>query len=208
MLVKICGITRLEDAEAAIELGAGAIGFVFWPKSPRYVDPERARTIVAALPPFIATVGVFVDQTARLVNGVAARVGLSTVQLHGDEPIEMLGEIERPVVKAMALRASTTAEEADAWPSRVRLLIDAHDPDQRGGTGRAVDWKRAAAVAARRPVLLAGGLNAANVADAIRTVKPFGIDVSSGVESSPGIKDHSRLRALFDAVAAANVGAP
>jgi phosphoribosylanthranilate isomerase len=208
MLVKICGITRLEDAEAAIELGAGAIGFVFWPKSPRYMDPERARTIVAALPPFIATVGVFVDQTARLVNGVAARVGLSTVQLHGDEPIEMLGEIERPVVKAMALRASTTAEEADAWPSRVRLLIDAHDPDQRGGTGRAVDWKRAAAVAARRPVLLAGGLNAANVADAIRTVKPFGIDVSSGVESSPGIKDHSRLRALFDAVAAANVGAP
>ena len=208
MLVKICGITRLEDAEAAIELGAGAIGFVFWPKSPRYLDPERARTIVAALPPFIATVGVFVDQTARLVNGVAARVGLSTVQLHGDEPIEMLGEIERPVVKAMALRASMTAEEADAWPSRVRLLIDAHDPDQRGGTGRTVDWKRAAAVAARRPVLLAGGLNAANVADAIRTVKPFGIDVSSGVESSPGIKDHARLRALFDAVAAANVGAP
>ena len=208
MLVKICGITRLEDAEAAIELGAGAIGFVFWPKSPRYLDPERARTIVAALPPFIATVGVFVDQTVRLVNGVAARVGLSTVQLHGDEPIEMLGEIERPVVKAMALRAATTAEEADAWPSRVRLLIDAYDPDQRGGTGRAVDWKRAAAVAARRPVLLAGGLNAANVADAIRTVKPFGIDVSSGVESSPGIKDHSRLRALFDAVAAASVGAP
>jgi len=208
MLVKICGITRLEDAEAAIELGAGAIGFVFWPKSPRYLDPERARAIVAALPPFIATVGVFVDQTVRLVNGVAARVGLSTVQLHGDEPIEMLGEIERPVVKAMALRASTTAEEADAWPSRVRLLIDAHDPDQHGGTGRTVDWKRAAAVAARRPVLLAGGLNAANVADAIRTVKPFGIDLSSGVESSPGIKDHARLRALFDAVAAANVGAP
>ena len=142
MLVKICGITRLEDAEAAIQLGAGAIGFVFWPKSPRYVDPERARTIVATLPPFIATVGVFVDQTARLVNGVAARAGLSAVQLHGDEPVEMLEEIERPVVKALALRASTTAEEADVWPSRVRLLIDAHDPDQRGGTGRAVDWKR------------------------------------------------------------------
>jgi phosphoribosylanthranilate isomerase len=200
MLVKICGITRLEDAEAAIEFGAGAIGFVFWPKSPRYVDPERARTIVAALPPFVTTVGVFVDQTARLVNGVAARVGLSAVQLHGDEPIEILDEIERPVVKAMALGASTTAEEADAWPSRVRLLIDAHDPDQRGGTGRTVDWKRAAAVAARRPVLLAGGLNAANVADAIRTVKPFGIDVSSGVESSPGVKDHARMRALFEAV--------
>ena len=124
------------------------------------------------------------------------------------EDAAMLEEIERPVVKAMALRASTTAEEADAWPSRVRLLIDAHDPDRHGGTGRTVDWKRAAAVAGRRPVLLAGGLNAANVADAIRTVKPFGIDLSSGVESSPGIKDHARLRALFDAVAAANVGAP
>ena len=202
MLVKICGITRLEDAEAAIQLGAGAIGFVFWPKSPRYVDPERARTIVATLPPFIATVGVFVDQTARLVNGVAARAGLSAVQLHGDEPVEMLEEIERPVVKALALRASTTAEDADVWPSRVRLLIDAHDPEQRGGTGRTVDWKRAAAVAARRPVLLAGGLNAANVADAIRMVKPFGIDVSSGVESSPGMKDHARMRALFEAVEA------
>jgi phosphoribosylanthranilate isomerase len=90
--------------------------------------------------------------------------------------------------------------EADAWPTRVRLLIDVHDPDQRGGTGRTVDWNRAAAIAARRPVLLAGGLNAGNVAEAIRTVRPFGIDVSSGVESSPGVKDHARLRALFEAV--------
>lgn len=200
MLVKICGITQLEDAEAAVALGAGAIGFVFWPKSPRYVDPERARGIVAALPPFVTIVGVFVDQPPRLINGVAARVGLGAVQLHGDEPIDMIEQLDRPVVKAFALRESTRYEDADAWPSRVRLLIDAHDPDQRGGTGRTVDWQRAAAVAARRPVLLAGGLNAANVADAIRAVKPFGIDVSSGVESSPGVKDHARMRALFEAV--------
>ncbi len=103
MLVKICGITRLEDAEAAVELGAGALGFVFWPKSPRYVDPEQARAIVSRLPPFVTTVGVFVDQPPRLVNGVAARVGLSAVQLHGDETIDVLEHIERPVVKALGL---------------------------------------------------------------------------------------------------------
>jgi phosphoribosylanthranilate isomerase len=200
MLVKICGITRLEDAEAAVALGAGALGFVFWPKSPRYVDPERARAIVAALPPFVTTVGVFVDQAPRLVNGVAARVGLGAVQLHGDEPIGMLDEIDRPVVKAFAMRASTQGADADAWPRRVRLLIDAHDPDQRGGTGRTVDWNEAAAIASRRPVLLAGGLKPDNVAAAIRTVRPFGIDISSGVESAPGIKDHARLRELFEAV--------
>ena len=197
MLVKICGITRMEDAEAAVALGAGAIGFVFWPRSPRAVDPERARSIAAALPPFVTTLGVFVNQAPALVNDVAARVGLGAVQLHGDEQIDVLEQIERPVVKAFAMAGN---EDADAWPTRVRLLIDVHDPDQRGGTGRTVDWGRAAAIAARRPVLLAGGLNAANVADAIRTVRPFGIDVSSGVESSPGVKDHVRLRALFEAV--------
>ena len=200
MLVKICGITRSEDAEAAIALGAGALGFVFWPKSPRYVDPEAARAIVASLPPFVTTVGVFVDQSARLVNGVAARVGLSAVQLHGDEPVTVVDEIDRPVVKAFAMSDTTCIEEADAWPARVRLLIDVCDPAARGGTGRTVDWQRAAAVAAARPVLLAGGLKAENVAEAIRTVRPFGIDVSSGVESAPGVKDHARMRALFDEV--------
>jgi phosphoribosylanthranilate isomerase len=197
MLVKICGITRLEDAEAAVALGAGAIGFIFWPQSPRAIDPERARAIAAALPPFVTTIGVFVDQAPALVNDVAARVGLGAVQLHGDERVDVLVQIERPVVKAFAMGGS---EEPDAWPARVRLLIDAHDPDRRGGTGKTVDWGRAAAIAARRPVLLAGGLNAANVGDAIRTVRPFGIDVSSGVELSPGVKDHARLRALFEAV--------
>lgn len=201
MLVKICGITRLADAEDAVALGAGAIGFVFWPNSPRSVDPERARAIAAALPPFVTTIGVFVNQAPAFINEVAARVGLAGVQLHGDEPVDVLDQIERPVVKAIAMGGNA---EADAWPPRVRLLIDVHDPDQRGGTGRTVDWSKAAAIAARRPVLLAGGLNAANVADAIRTVRPFGIDVSSGVESSPGVKDHARLRALFEAVVEGN----
>jgi phosphoribosylanthranilate isomerase len=200
MLVKICGITRIEDAEAAVGLGADALGFVFWPGSPRFVEPERARAILAALPPFVTTVGVFVNQSANLVNGVAARVGLSAVQLHGDETIEYLGDVDRPVVKALAIGESSDDEEVDRWPARVRVLLDVHDPARRGGTGQTVDWTRAAAVAARRPVFLAGGLTPQNVAEAVRQVRPLGIDVSSGVESAPGIKDHERLKALFQAM--------
>lgn len=200
MVVKICGITRVEDAEVAVELGAHALGFVFWPKSPRFVEPERARAIAAALPPFVTTVGVFVDQPARLVNEVAARVGLGAVQLHGEETVAYLDDIDRPVVKALAMGDDARDEDADRWPPRVRLLLDVHDPVRRGGTGRVIDWTRAAALSARRPVMLAGGIGPENVAEAIRIVRPFGIDVSSGVESAPGVKDHARLRALFAAV--------
>jgi len=206
MVVKICGITRLEDAEAAVALGATALGFVFWPESPRFVEPEQARAIVAALPPFVTTIGVFVDQSARLVNGVAARVGLAAVQLHGDEPVAYLDDVDRPVVKAFAVGEQTRDEAADQWPARVRLLLDVHDPAKRGGTGQPIDWTRAAAVSARRPVLLAGGLRPENVVEAIQRVRPFGIDVSSGVESAPGIKDHARLEALFRALATGVAG--
>ncbi len=141
MFVKICGITRLEDAEAAVELGAGALGFVFWPKSPRFVDPERARAIVCTAAAVRDDGRRVRGPAAGLVNGVAARVGLGAVQLHGDETIDVLEHIERPVVKAFAIDGG----DEDAWPARVRLLIDAHDPEKRGGTGRTVDWKRAAA---------------------------------------------------------------
>ena len=202
MLVKICGITRLEDAEAAVEQGAHALGFVFWPKSPRFVDPDRAQAIIAALPPLVTVVGVFVDQPASEVNEVAARVGLGAVQLHGDETREYVGGIERPVVKSFAIGESSRDDAVDAWPACVTLLLDVYDPSRRGGTGRRIDWMRAARVAARRPALLAGGLKPENVAEAIRCVRPFGIDVSSGVESSPGIKDHVRLRALFEVMEA------
>ena len=200
MLVKICGITRLEDADAAIRCGAGAIGFVFWPKSPRFVDPYRARAIAASLPPFVATVGVFVNQPAGYVNGVASLVGLAAVQLHGDETAAFASEIRRPVLKAIALRDRPDDAAPDAWPARFTLLLDVHDPDQRGGTGRTIDWARAAGVAAARRVVLAGGLTPENVGAAIRTVRPFGIDVSSGVEATPGVKDHQKLNELFHAV--------
>jgi phosphoribosylanthranilate isomerase len=197
MIVKICGITRLEDAEAAVTAGANALGFVFWRKSPRFVDPYHARSIVGALPPFVLTVGLFVDQPIAEVTGVASLVGLGAVQLHGGEPPEYADAIGRPVIKALL---PTDVDAMGQWPDRVLVLLDAIDPASRGGTGRIVDWDAAARAARRRPVLLAGGLTPENVSEAATRVRPFGVDVSSGVERSPGIKDHTRLRAFFEAV--------
>ena len=195
MLVKICGITRVEDAAAAVDAGARALGFVFWPKSPRFIDPYRARAIVSTLPPFVTAVGLFVNQPADYVTGVASLVKLGAVQLHGDEPIAFAESIRRPLIKALTL-----GDPIDTWPARARVLLDAHDPEQRGGTGRTIDWAAARAVARRRPILLAGGLRPENVAEAVARVRPFGIDVSSGVERSPGIKDHNKIKALFEAL--------
>jgi len=207
MVVKICGITRLDDAEAAVREGAHALGFVFWPQSPRFIDPYRARAIAARLPPFVATVGVFVNQALDYVNGVASLVRLSAVQLHGDESVSYAVSLNRPIVKAIGFEAATVGR-LDEWPRRVRLLLDAHDPGRRGGTGRTVDWNAAARAAAVRPVMLAGGLTPENVAEAVARVQPFGIDVSSGVESSPGIKDGRRMAALFTAIERARVRTP
>lgn len=197
MLIKICGITRLEDAEAAVAAGASAIGFVFWPNSPRFVDPYTARQIALRLPPFVTPVGVFVNQPLQHVRAVASLVRLGAVQLHGDETPEDAAVLSIPVIKAVSAPGTAT----DAWPASTMLLLDAHDPVMRGGTGRTIDWTAAAAVAAQRKILLAGGLTPDNVAEAVARVRPFGIDVSSGVERAPGIKDHQRLRALFEALA-------
>lgn len=198
MLVKICGMTTLADAEWAVECGANAIGFVFWPESPRFIDPHRAQEIAARLPPFVTPVGVFVNQPLDHVNATAALVGLGVVQLHGDEEVDLAARVTRPVLKAMTLAG---AEDAmDRWPRATMVLLDAHDPARRGGTGTTIDWTRAAAIAARRPVVLAGGLNTQNVAAAIDRVHPYGIDVSSGVERAPGVKDHEKVRALLLAV--------
>ena len=196
MFVKICGITRIEDAGAAVDLGASAIGFVFWPKSPRYVDPYRAKKIVASMPPFATAVGLFVNQPAEHISGVASLVRLGAVQLHGDETPAQAAAVGRPIVRALAIESAV--RDLDAWPTNVTILLDAHDPERRGGTGRTIDWDAAAAIARRRRVVLAGGLNPDNIAEAVARVRPFGVDVSSGVESAPGIKDVGRLRALFE----------
>ena len=192
--IKICGITRFEDARAAVAAGANAIGFVLWPKSPRYVDAARAREIAATLPASVTAVGVFVDQPADEVNEIARLVGLGAVQLHGAEDQAYAKQIVRPVVKAV------TTGAGQEWPSDVRLLLDAHDPVRKGGTGKTIDWTIAADIARHRDVILAAGLTPENVAGAIALVRPYGIDVSSGVETKPGIKDHGRITALFEAV--------
>ena len=199
--VKICGIRRLEDAALACELGADAVGFVFWPESPRFIDPYRARRIVSLLPPFVTPVGVFVNQPADHVAAVAGVARLGAVQLHGDE---LLGPFDRSplrIIKAVAVTDGFDPESALAGlPARVTVLLDAHDPIRRGGTGQSIDWKLAAGASRIRPIALSGGLTADNVGEAITEVNPYAIDVSSGVESAPGVKDGRALRRFFEAV--------
>jgi len=199
VFVKICGITRLEDAHAAVACGANAIGFVFWPKSPRCIDVELASRIRSTLPPAISAIGVFVDQPIQEVNDIADRVDLSAVQLHGAEDVKYSQSMTRPVVKALAV-GGDVAPVMSEWPGDVTVLLDVHDPVRRGGTGKVIDWAVASGLAGQRTIILAGGLTPENVGDAIVRVQPYGIDVSSGVEASPGIKDHGRIKALFEAV--------
>jgi phosphoribosylanthranilate isomerase len=199
--IKICGITRAEDAQLAADLGAWAVGFIFWPGSARVIEPQRARDIVRGLPPFVTPVGVFVNQPADDVEEIAEFVRLGAVQLHGDEPPDLARSLSHRVIKAVPLDADGRALGLDDWPDTL-VLLDAHDPVRRGGTGRPIDWHAAAAVARTRPIVLAGGLTVENVREAVARVRPAAIDISSGVEAAPGLKDHRRMRALFAAVAA------
>src|SRR5262249_37747808 len=158
------------------ELGASAIGMIFWPDSPRCIEIARAREIVKSLPAFVTAVGVFVDQ--HDARGIAERVGLHALQFHGDEPAVSYRDAGVPVIKAIAVRDRSAVDAAESVPRSATVLLDAHDPERRGGTGRRIDWTIAADIAARRPVILSGGLNAANVRDALAEVKPYAVDVS------------------------------
>jgi phosphoribosylanthranilate isomerase len=201
VFIKICGVRRLEDAMLAAELGAAAIGFVFWPGSPRFIDPYRARTIVKSLSPFVTPVGVFVDQPVEYVSGVAGLVKLGAVQLHGSESPVSFARCPYRVIKAVSVtNGFDPPVDLALVPRNAMVLLDAHDPVRRGGTGRTIDWTAAAAAARLRRVILSGGLNAGNARDAVARVRPYGIDVSSGVESSPGVKDPARLEAFFAVV--------
>jgi phosphoribosylanthranilate isomerase len=201
--VKVCGVCRNEDAQLAIKLGASAIGFIFWPTSPRYCDPARAKEIAAAIPSHITVVGVFVDQSVSHVLEIADQVPLGAVQLHGGEAVEDFDRVRQPLIKAVAVTTSFVHDLVDRLPAGVTVLLDAHDPVRRGGTGQTIDWATAAQVAARRRTILSGGLHAGNVREAIAQVNPHMVDVSSGVESAPGVKDAGKLQAFFAAVAAA-----
>ena len=199
LFVKICGITRPQDAELAAGLGASAIGFVFWPGSSRCVSMNTAKAIAASVPEGLLKVGVFVDQPADDVTRIMDEVGLDVAQLHGHESPDYCRVLGRTIFKAIGMFDNGSVSIDDFAPDIV-LLVDANDPVRFGGTGRTVNWESARAIAATRPTILAGGLNAANIKLAVRSVRPFGVDVSSGVESAPGVKDPTRLRSFFEAL--------
>jgi phosphoribosylanthranilate isomerase len=201
--IKICGITRLDDALLAARLGADALGFNFWPGSKRFIDPDAARAIVDRLPPFVSPVGVFVNQPPDEVLFTAARAGIGTVQFHGDEGWDAVNGFAIPAVKA--LRVAGPESLADMHRYRVRaFLLDAPSAGF-GGSGATFDWAVAREAAARVPVILAGGLTPENVREAIRAVRPFGVDVASGVESAPGVKDTDKLRRFIEAARAEDI---
>jgi phosphoribosylanthranilate isomerase len=190
--VKICGLTRLEDALAACDAGADALGFNFFSGSRRCVTPAVARDIVRRLPPFVTAVGVFVNQPREDVAHIADEVGLQVLQLHGDETPEDCAGFSLPVIKALRADASLTAARVAAYPVRA-VLLDTPALTF-GGTGIVFDWTRVGALALPLPVLLAGGLHPGNVADAVRVARPWAVDVASGVESAAGIKDAEAMR--------------
>jgi len=205
--IKICGITREEDAWAAIDAGADALGFVFVPGTPRFIEPERAAAITRNLPPFVSRVGLFVNAETAFMRATVAEARLDTIQLHGDETPEVGRSLlaQARVIQAFRVQGPETIDRlpvhrqsSDAW------LLDAYVPGAAGGTGARFDWNLA--VQARElghPLILAGGLKPENIAEAIRQVRPFAVDVSSGVESAPGRKDPDKVRRLIDAARAA-----
>lgn len=201
--VKICGLTSLADARYCAGAGADYLGFVFHEASPRNVVPAVVKEIAEWLHgPEI--VGVFVDRSPDDVNAIAAEAGLTMAQLHGDESPEACEEIDLPVIKAFRVRESDTAtslaERFDAYAGAVRaFLLDTYHPDQPGGTGTSFDWSIAAELASEYPIILSGGINAANVSKAVRSVLPLAVDLSSSVESAPGVKDFDLLSIFFDA---------
>ena len=203
--VKICGITRIEDAQQAVDLGAAALGFNFYPPSPRYIEPEAARAMVRRLPPFVTSVGVFANETdAGRVISIAREAGATAVQLHGPgfpDLQELLSAFT--LVVAVPVREGFKAEALGKFRLNAYLL-DAFDADRLGGTGKTFDWNAAREAKRYGPIILAGGLTPENVGQAVRVVRPFAVDVASGVESAPGIKDSAKLRAFFAAVTEAD----
>lgn len=197
---KICGITRIEDALVAAEAGADAIGLVFYAKSPRAVSIQQARDIVAALPAFVTTVGLFVNASREELNDVLEGVALDLLQFHGDEAPAECERYQRPYIKALRVKPGDDIAQLAAPYAKARgILLDTYVPGVPGGTGAAFDWSLVPRDLPQ-PVILAGGLSAANVQAAIEQVRPYAVDVSGGVEASKGIKDAAKIRAFMRAV--------
>lgn len=202
--VKVCGIRSLEEAEASIDVGADVLGFNFWPRSPRYVAPELAREIISKLPPLVAHIGVFVNEVRETVEAIASDLRLAAVQLHGDESPAFCASLAGvKTIKALRVGDGFEPESIKRFPVSM-ILLDTGIAGSYGGTGKTFDWSLAAECAHLRPIILAGGLTADNVGEAITTVRPAAIDVCSGVEAEPGRKDLAKLRSFMLAVTKAN----
>ncbi|NVK44558.1 MAG: phosphoribosylanthranilate isomerase [Oceanospirillaceae bacterium] len=202
--IKICGITRLEDAQAAVAYGAHALGFVFYEPSPRYVEPAVAAEIIARLPPFVTTTALFVDAPAERVETVLAQTGVDLLQFHGNESEDDCRAYNRPYIKALRMKSGLDLDAAVAeYPSARGILLDAYRPGVPGGTGEAFDWSRIPAELASH-IVLAGGLTPENIAAGVRQVRPYAVDVSGGVELSRGVKDHNKLKLFIEEVARAD----
>ena len=196
--VKVCGITCLEDAQLAVQCGADAIGFIFAP-SPRRIRPEKAREIIKAISPFVKSVGVFVDESPDRVREILECCGLDLIQFHGEESPEACGEFMPRAVKAFRVRDGSVLSLMRQYQGRIRaMLLDAFSPERAGGTGQTFDW--AIAVTAKGlhiPLMLSGGLNPSNIRDAVKKVRPFAVDVNSGIEKRPGKKDPVLMEKLM-----------
>jgi phosphoribosylanthranilate isomerase len=207
VMVKICGITNGMDARRAVEAGADFLGFNFYPQSPRYIKPAKARQIVRRLPAKVSVVGVFVNESEKTMLEIARTVGLDFLQLHGDESPEMVSRLKRtlPVIKAIRVRSSFHPANLARFGRSDALLLDGFDAHQRGGTGKTFAWDIARRANRYGKIFLAGGLKPENIADAIRATQPYAVDVCSGVEAKPGKKDLARLKTLMQAVKTAQV---
>jgi phosphoribosylanthranilate isomerase len=194
--VKVCGMTNLKDALIAVEEGADAVGFIFYKKSPRSVTMKIVREIILELPPFVDTVGVFVDETAEQINKIVDSCNLDMVQLHGDESPTFCKRIRRRVIKAFKVKDMQSVKKLSSFQVS-GFLLDTFSKDLHGGTGKVFDWNLALPAKKFGPVIIAGGLTPYNVQQAIRQVRPYGVDVCSGVESEPGIKDHKKVKAFL-----------
>lgn len=198
--IKMCGITRSEDAEHAVRSGADALGFIFWPLSPRYIAPPDARGIIRKVGPFVATVGVFVNASADEVRAAIGAAGISVLQFHGEEAADFCGSFGLPFLKAFKVgQGGDLLKSADRYGAAAGWLFDAFDPRLVGGTGETFDWSLIPAGLAR-PLVLSGGLHAGNVGEAIRRVKPYAVDVSSGTETGKGIKSAEKIAAFVQGV--------
>ncbi len=196
--IKICGITSYDDACVAVEAGADAVGFILVNGTPRYMTPEAVAAIIDRLPPFIATVGIFIDRTPEDIDQIVRACGLSLVQLHGNESPAQCRSLRVPFVKAIRVQGEHDLKSMQDYPQARAFLLDTYVADRPGGTGKTFPWEIAAKAAQQARVILSGGLTPDNVASAVAQVRPYAVDVCSGVEERPGRKDHRKVREFIE----------